>query len=424
MSYRWIAGGVLACTIALIGCAGSGSSIAWPTLAPLPAGAAPPATVPPVSRPTELPPATFPPIELPPATFPPIDLPPATMPPTLPPGEPPVPGGGSALQLTPQVVTDPAANNLPALTFLLPQGWQAEGSVIWMHQWSRLAHLQTRIVDPATGIQIEWLPLQDFMYFQPPAGLEVPIGANYQGKAFVPPVTDPAQFVSDFWMPGPLAHLQGARLASVNQVPVVAQEFQRQFGGSSEAFAYRLRYEYAVDGQPWEEDVFLALLYAGSPEIVSWYVNFAYATRAPAGVLDREQAIISTVVASRVTTPEWEGTYRLVQRLFTQGIAQQMADTVAFGQALAQYRAESQALQQQVVAERQASQDRIAELRRDSLGGVQNYVNPYTQQVVQLPVGWNTYWVNAEGEYLVTDLAGFDPNTVGSTWQRVEPRDP
>lgn len=130
------------------------------------------------------------------------------------------------------------------------------------------------------------------------------------------------------------------------------------------------------NGHVWEEDVFLALLYAGSPELVSWYVNFAYAVRAPQGVFDRDHGVISTVIASRATTPEWEGTYRLVQRLFTQGLRQQMADTEAFGRTLAQHRAESAALQQQVTQERQASQDRIADLRRESLGGVETYATP------------------------------------------------
>ena len=387
-----------------------------------------PRTFPPIELPTPVPSSTFdgpqtaPPIELPPVEFPPATF---EAPPTfpLPSGVELPPDARQPLRLRPVAVWDPAAGNIPAMTFLLPDGWQAEGNVLWTHQWSRLAQLQTRIVDP-TGIQIEWLPLQDFMWFQPPAGFDVPIGSNYQGKAFVPPVTDPAEFVSAFWMPNSLAHLQGATLMRIDEVPAVAEEFVRGFGGPATASAYRLRYEYSFEGQAWEEDVFLALLYAGSAEITSWYVNFAYTVRAPKGVLDQEQEIISTVIASRVTTPEWEGTYRLVQQLFTQGIVQQMADTAAFGRALTQYYAESAALRDQVAAERQASQDRIARLRGEVLSGVQTYVDPVSQQLVQLPVGWNEYWVNSQGEYLVSDTAGFDPNDVDNGgWQRLQPSD-
>ncbi|CAN5680258.1 hypothetical protein BH18CHL1_BH18CHL1_03250 [soil metagenome] len=332
-------------------------------------------------------------------------------------------GVRTPVRFTRQALWDPAAGNVTAMTFLVPDGWQASGGVQWTPEWSRVAQLETRIVDPSTGITIEWLPLQDFIWFQPPFGFEPPIGGNYQGKAYVPPVTDPEQFVADFWMPGVLSHLQGASLVGIQQVPVVAQEFARGFGGPAEAYAYRLRYEYPQAGRIWEEDVFFALLYAGSGFITSWYVNFAYSVRAPKGDVDANLGLISTVIASRTTTPEWEGTYRLVQRLFTQGIGQQLADTVAFGQLLAQHRADSAALQAQVSEERSASQDRIAELRRQSLGGVDTYVDPVSQTLVQLPVGWNEYWVSQNGAYLTSDQPGFDPNAFDDGgWQRLQLR--
>ncbi len=100
-----------------------------------------------------------------------------------------------------------------------------------------------------------------------------------------------------------------------------------------------------------------------------------------------------------------------------------MNDTVAFGQALAQHRAEIQALQAQVTAERQASQDRIADLNGQILAGVDTYVDPVNGGFVQLPVGFDDYWVNDRGQYL-TAAVGFDPNSLNDgTWQRLQPRD-
>jgi hypothetical protein len=332
-------------------------------------------------------------------------------------------GGTRAPRLfTPQVIRDPAAENVDALVFLLPDGWQAKGDVLWLPEWERLTFLRTTISDPFSGVTIDWLPIQDFIWFEPPAGFSAPIGGNYQGKAYVPPVADPAQFVADFWMPSMLPHLRNATLVSVNQVPAVAVEFARQFGGPAEAFAYTLRYRYDQDGLTWDEDVSFALLYSSGNGITSWYVNFAYTVRAPAGELDRNAGVISTVVASRTVTPQWEAIYRLVQQLFIQGIRQQMADTEAFGRTLAQYRAETAALQEQVTRERQASQDRIADLRGEVLQGIQTYVDPVNQQHVQLPAGWSQYWVNQQGQYAATD-PGFDPGSfAGGGWQRLEPR--
>ena len=343
-------------------------------------------------------------VELPaPATVPPVD-----------------PAAGDLIRFTPVSFIDPASGGVTAISVLVPDGWQASGSVQWLPEWSRLAFLQTRVYDPATGITLDYLPIQDFISFTPPAGFEVPIGGNYQGKAFVPPITDPVEFVRQFWMSSDLSHLADATLVSVIEVPEIAADFVTRFGAPAEAHAYRMRYEYLSNGQPWEQDVSFALLYAGS-EPMLWYVNYAYTVGGPKGELDRNAGTISAIYASRITTPEWEANYRLVQDLFRQGIRTQMADTVRFGELLAQYRAESAALQQQVIDERWASQDRQAEVFRDTLGGVQTYGDPVNGTLVQLPLGWSTYWVNEQGEYLATDQ-GFDPNTLNDgTWQQLDP---
>jgi hypothetical protein len=341
---------------------------------------------------------------------------------------PSVPGGGAQIPANTVrffrvSITDPQAGNAEAIAFLLPEGWQYQGSVQWALQWERVAFLQTRMSDPATGTTIDYLPIQDFIWFQAPAGFDAPIGGNYQGKVYQPPVTDPAQFVSQFWAPRTLPELQSAQLVSVNQIPELATEFKNGFGGPADASAYRLRYSYQQDGKPWEEDVSFALLYSGNADMMSWYVNFGYTVRAPKGQLDANAGIISTVIASRTSTPEWEGIYRFVQRLFAKGIQQQMADTVAFGQMLAQNRAEIAALQAQVTAERQASEDRIALLRGEILAGVTSYSDPVNGGYVQLPNGYNQYWVNQKGEYLSSGQPGFDPNTLNDgNWQLLQPK--
>jgi hypothetical protein len=326
-----------------------------------------------------------------------------------------------ALRFFPQAIADPAAENRIALTFLVPDGWSYDAGVEWMPEWSRIAFLRTRVSDPATGTTVSWLPIQDFIWFEAPAGAEAPIGGNYQGKMYVPPVFDPAQFVADFWTSGALAHLQGLRPVTVTELPRIADEFKLGFGGPADAAAYRLRYEFPQAGQVWQEDVSFALLYSGGGGITNWYVNFAHTVRAPKGELDRLAGVTSTIISSRMTTDEWGAIYRLVQQLFNQGIQQQMNDTVAFGRTLAEHRAATEALQAQVTAERQASQDRIAELRRETLGGIETYSDPFTGSPVQLPVGFGTYWVNQQGEYVTSDQVGFDPNTLNQGfWQQLQ----
>jgi hypothetical protein len=377
-----------------------------PTLPPVPTTSAPttiPATTPPSSAPVTA-------VEPSPTSV----APPTTVPTVATP---------DLVRFTPNVFLDPMSDGAPAISVLVPEGWTASGSVQWLPYWSRLAFLQTHVADPASGVSLDWLPIQDFVFFPEPAGFDVPIGGNYQGKAYVPPITDPAAFVRDFWMPTDLPDLQQATLVSVVEVPEAAAEFVAAFGGPAEAHAYRLRYAYEVNGRAWERDVSFALLFTGDASFTSWFVNFASTVSGPAGAIDAQASVLSSIYASRITTPEWEGNYRLVQRLFYRGLQQQMADTVAFGKLLAQYRAESQALQAQVTAERQASQDHQAEVFRETLVGVQTYVDPVNGTLVQLPVDWNQYWVNTEGEYLAVDQPGFDPNSLDDgTWQPLVPQ--
>jgi len=326
------------------------------------------------------------------------------------------------MRFTPASFIDPAAENTTAITVLVPEGWEANGSVQWLPYWERLAFLQTHVGDPVSGVTIDWLPIQDFMWFQPPAGFSVPIGGNYQGKAYVAPITDPLQFVNEFWVPNDLAELNGAQVSSIIEQPIIAEEFLARFGGPGEAHAYKMRFTYTRDGQAWERDVSFAILVSAAPQVTSWYVNFAHTEAGPAGSLDANAGVISTVIASRISTPEWEGIYRQCIKLFIQGIQQQMADTVRFGQLLAQYRAESRALQQQVIDERWASQDRQAEINGQILSGVQTYTDPTTDLYVELPSTWDTYWVNENGEYIAADDPNFDPNDMNDgTWTQLAP---
>jgi hypothetical protein len=332
-------------------------------------------------------------------------------------------GGQGVLRFQPTTFIDPMAGGVEAVSVLVPEGWVASGGIEWLPAWSRTAHVSTYVSDPQTGIAIAWLPIQDFIHFRPPAGLDAPVGGNYQGKAFVPLIRDPERFVRSFWMPSPLGHLAEATLIGQRSLPAVAEQFLAGYGGSAEAEAWALRYAYEVDGQPWEQDVVFALLWSTQGDLTSWFVNFATTVSGPAGSLDEHHGTIATIIASQTTTPAWEATYRLVQRLFYQGIQQQMADTVRFGELLAQYREESAQLQAEVVAERWASQDRVAQERRDILGGVANYVDPRSGQIVQLPVGWNSYWVNQQGEYLAAEVGSPDAGQLLSQgWLELTPR--
>jgi hypothetical protein len=347
----------------------------------------------------------------------------ASPPVTTTPLQPSGPAVSGTVKFSRGVVRDPAAENREAFVFPLPDGWQSEGQIVWQHDRSILTNILVKVSDPKTGTAIEYLPCENFIWFPPMYSIQP--GQNYQGKIYLSPVTDPAQFIQVFWSPQSLSHLRGLRPVRVQELPGLSAEFLRQFGGPGEAHAYRLRYEYDRQGQRWEEDVQLGLLFAGSQQLMSWYVNYAVAVRAPKGQLDRQMPIISAVLGNAKSPPEWAAYRQIVLRHFYQGQNQQIRDTAAFAQKASQYRAEMDEIRRQVVEDRMASQDRIAGYRREILGGVETYQDPYQNERVELPAGYKDYWVNDRGEYLMSEQTGFDPNQ-GTTanWKRLERKEP
>ncbi len=104
------------------------------------------------------------------------------------------------------------------------------------------------------------------------------------------------------------------------------------------------------------------------------------------------------------------------------GIMQQnLANSVAYGEAAARYREWSQKNWQGVTDARGDSVDRRNTEFRENLGAVRTYVNPYDTRVpVELPTTYKYYWVNPQGIYVGTNDPSVNPN-VGSTseWRKL-----
>jgi hypothetical protein len=73
--------------------------------------------------------------------------------------------------------------------------------------------------------------------------------------------------------------------------------------------------------------------------------------------------------------------------------------------------------------ERQKVYDRIGEKMSQTIRGTAEYYNPAEGTRVELPNGYKHAWVSGNGEYLLTDSPGYNPNTEsGKTWQELEMR--
>lgn len=103
-------------------------------------------------------------------------------------------------------------------------------------------------------------------------------------------------------------------------------------------------------------------------------------------------------------------------------MAQNLRNSTEYAAAVRQYRDWSQQNWQQTTDERNASQDRINFHRRENLGGVQTYSNPYNATTpLELPQTYQYYWIDRQGTVVGTNQPGADPNA-GSTgdWRRMD----
>jgi hypothetical protein len=329
---------------------------------------------------------------------------------------------GGVLRFTRVGVRDPGINNIEAVSFLVPAGWRTEGGVQWFPDYSILANLLMKITDPQSGAQIEFLPIQNFTWL---TQMVVPMqpGTNYMGNILAQPITDVPAFIRAFYGPRALRHLQGARQVAVAELPRFAAEAARQLGGQGTARSARVRYEYAADGRPWTEDVFVTLTYFPWQLGTLWSVSSAYAFRAPSSEIDRLEPTMATTVATLRLGQEWFSGYMYVQKLFTDRMNQGIRNARALSDTITRNSEEIRRMYADSYRQRSESQDRISQGFSEYIRGVDTYRDPFEGRPVQLPSGYQDAWVNSRGEYLLSNSAGFNPN-VGDTveWRRMDPR--
>jgi hypothetical protein len=129
---------------------------------------------------------------------------------------------GPTMRFTRLSVRDPGANNMEAVSFLIPAGWKAEGGVQWFPDHTIQANLLMKVSDPKTGATVEFLPIQNFTWF---TQMVVPMqpGTNYLGNILWPPILDLPRFIQSFYVPGALGRLQGARVVHTENLQKVAE---------------------------------------------------------------------------------------------------------------------------------------------------------------------------------------------------------
>jgi hypothetical protein len=200
-------------------------------------------------------------------------------------------------------------------------------------------------------------------------------------------------------------------------------------GGSAEGGKVRVRY--TTDGREFDEDfngvveifrVPAASMFAPI-EIQIWYVDYLFAFRAAVGLLDATMELYKVMIGSFQLNPEWYAAFKSIAQTLAQQQIQRLHNVGQIGQILAQTGSQ---LRQQNLKDwyaRQQAYDRISGNSSRTLLGMDAYLDPQRQQVVELPSGYGQAWVNNQGEYMLTGTSDFNPNlSSNQNWVPMQPK--
>ena len=317
-------------------------------------------------------------------------------------------------------INDPGINNIEAISFLVPQGWRTSGGIKWFPDYSILAVALVKVSDPATGAEIEYLPTQNFTWL---TNAVVPMrpGTNYLGNIVCQPITGFPQLVQGLYAEQAAPQLRGMRPASQEDLPKIAQLVSANYGGQSQVKAQRLRYQYQRNGQPWTEELYLTAVYTNWQGGTLWSVTSAYSFRAPSAQFSRVQPMMAASVGSLRMSQDWYSGYMYVQKLFNDRMNQSIKNAKALSDTITRNSEEIRQMFADSYKQHNESQDRISQNWSEYIRGVNTYDNPFESRPVELPSGYDNAWVNARGEYMLTNQAGYDPNVGDTTeWRRME----
>lgn len=366
--------------------------------------------------------------------------PPAATPPTAR-ATAPKPSGGPAYQrmkLVRVMDTEGWGQPVEALRMLVPVDWRPEGGVRWTQgQFGCPPNIVQALwratsADGTTGIEL--LPSFTWQWADDPQMQQI-IGqqaANQTGCPAAPPA-GAADFVRSMVVP---QSRRGAQVLGAEPLQAATRTEARNAEAANQALIQagymrgvradvgRVRLAWQANGRPVEEwiqatVVTKAMPTADTAALMQGQINYSASTyamaaynvfgiRAPRGELDAKATLFATILASVRINPQFQ--VAVGQFLISMGKINQRGaqDRHRIWQEAQQSTAETW---RQTTQQREESQARIQEQFGQTIRGVETFVDPRSNERVELSSSYRNAWSNGRGEYLLSDSANFDPRT-------------
>lgn len=320
------------------------------------------------------------------------------------------------LVLEKHTVRDPMVNNIEAVKFLKPKGWKVEGGVKWYPNLSHQTCFEVKVSNPDGAEQFETFPFALGAWITNPI-MPMQRGSNYMGNVILEPIDEPAEVIRRLTLPEFRGRLR-PRITGTTEMPEVAKALSQANGGVR-VRSQKVRVEYELDGKMMEEDFYLSIFsvtadIGGASRSTIWGPAWTpFSLRAEKGKLDAATPLMLAMANSATLDATWFGAYKYVCDLFMKRMNQNIMDAKRLSDIIARNSEEIRQMYSDAYKARSESQDRMSRNFSNYIRGVEQYTSPFESHPVQLPSDYKYAWTSAQGSYVLSNDAGFNPN-VGS----------
>ena len=332
---------------------------------------------------------------------------------------------GGYLKFKPASVNDPASTGT-ALTLLLPEGWKLQGGVNWhMDNPTYPAAAYLKATDAANSKSFTVFPMACFCYSVNQNSLRsFPYGSKYMGYTVVNQLPTAGNAIINYLLPYYRKNVQGLK---VIETKVLIPEQQQVLANNKVLHkeSAMVRVEYTEGGTQYEENIYATRAYTASPGATFnlWILTNCSGFKAPKGQLKANMKLFQTMLFSMQYDKKWyANAVQMSENLNARGVAQ----AKAAGQRAKMNAEASDERRKQISAaynNQQQSNDLINDKFADYERDVNTYINPETKEQYKLPAGYTNAWKNDLGEYIVSDVNGFDPGQISTQhWTELQQR--
>lgn len=330
-----------------------------------------------------------------------------------------------------------------AFTFLVPEGWLIEGGISRANPMAGMINAASieakldivvkREADALVALRI-WPEVKHCDLSMTPAGMMgfFPPGSSYQGM-----IVSPAMAATEFLLHEvfPLAHPTASDVEVVSQepMPLLCQRYRQKMAALGlpadfDSDGGTVTFQYTERGRRFVERAYTVIENLGPMAAGMWSNKDTVLMRAPEGELDLWETVLIHIVESVQISREWLNREARSQGAlagaFLQAQQASNARDRAFSRAQQASQArdrgfldvqrEAQEIDQEIADHRMMTNAEIQNDEYLTLMGLEEYENPYTNEVEVGSNEWEHRWVNGSGEVVYTDEETFDPNIKGA----------